>query len=140
MNLNNKKTAPYKDLIIIRGLPGAGKSELAKKFSSKAICTADDYYTDINGNYNWDVSKIGHAHEWCQKKCRKFMQKGIQNIIVANTSTTQKELKPYMDLAREFGYRTFSIIIENRHEGKSVHEVPEKTMDKMEGRFHIKLR
>lgn len=129
-----------KDLIIIRGLPGSGKSELAKKFSSKAICTADDYHTNRNGNYNFDISRIGDAHSWCQRKCRRFMKKRIQNIIIANTNTTEKELKPYMDMAKEFGYRTFSIITENRHGSETIHKVPEETMDKMENRFNVKLR
>ena len=129
-----------KDLIIIRGLPGSGKNELAKKFGSKAICTADDYHIDRNGKYNWKSENISKAHSWCQRKCKRFMKKGIQNIIVANTSTTERELKPYIDLAKEFGYRVFSIITENRHGSQTVHEVPEETMNKMENRFDVKLR
>ena len=140
-SLNNKKATPH-DLIIIRGLPwlGSGKSELAKKFGSKAICTADDYHTDRNGKYNWKPENINKAHLWCQRKCRRFMKKGIQNIIIANTSTAERELKPYINLGKEFSYRIFSIITENRHGSENTHDVPEKTLDKMENRFNVKLR
>jgi len=46
-----------KNLVIVRGLPGAGKSSFAKLLGS-AICTADDYFIK-NGKYNWTASKIG---------------------------------------------------------------------------------
>ena len=129
-----------KNLILLRGLPGSGKTTLAEKFGSKAICTADDYHVDRNGNYNWKPENIGKAHEWCQRKCRHFMKEGIPIILVANTNTTERELKPYYDLARQFGYKTFSTIVENRHGGQNIHKVPEKTLEKMEKRFNVKLR
>lgn len=129
-----------RDLIIVRGLPGSGKSTLAEKFGTKAVCTADDYHTDRNGNYNWVPEKVGLAHEWCQRKCRRFMEKSLPTIVIANTSTTERELKPYIDLARNYGYRIFSVVAENRHGGKNVHGVPEETLEKMENRFNIKLR
>lgn len=129
-----------KDLIIVRGLPGSGKSTLAQKFGSKAICTADDYHTDRNGKYNWKPENVGKSHDWCQRKCRRFMKKGIPVIVIDNTNTTERELTPYYDLARRFGYKTFSTIVENRHGGINTHNVPEETMEKMEKRFNIKLR
>jgi predicted kinase len=129
-----------KSLIIVRGLPGSGKSTLAKKFGSRAICTADDYHTDRKGKYNWKPENVSKAHDWCQRKCRRFMGKGIPVVVVANTSTTERELKPYYDLARMFDYKVFSTIVENRHGGINTHDVPEETMDKMEKRFNIKLK
>ncbi len=128
-----------KDLIIVRGLPGSGKTTLAKKFG-KAICCADDYVTDRNGNYNWSIETIGASHAWCQRKCERFMKVAINTIIVSNTLTTPKELKPYMELASKHGYRVFSIVAENRHGGINVHNVPKETMDKMNDRFDLKLK
>jgi len=129
-----------RDLIIVRGLPGSGKSTLAEKFGSKAICTADDFHTDRKGNYNWKPENVGKSHAWCQRKCRRFMEKGIPVILVANTSTTERELKPYQDLALKYGYRSSSVIVENRHNGQNIHNVPEETMEKWEKRFNVKLR
>lgn len=131
-----------RDLIIVRGLPGSGKSTLAKLFASRAICTADDYHTDKNGNYNWKPENVGKSHEWCQRKCRRFMENKVPLILIANTSTSEREMKPYMDLAIKYGYRTSSIVVENRHGGQNVHGVPEETMNKMEERLknNIKLR
>lgn len=67
------------------------------------------------------------------------MKKQIDRIIVCNTNTTEREMKPYMDLALQFGYKVFSIIVENRHGGVSIHNVPEETLEKMRNRFEVKL-
>lgn len=103
-----------------------------------AVCCADDYFM-YNGEYKWNPDDIGTAHAWCQRKCRRFMKKQIGRIIVANTSTTERELKPYLDLGRQFGYKIFSIIVENRHGGTNVHNVPDAVLEKMVNRFSVKL-
>ena len=126
-----------KDLIIVRGIPGSGKTTFANMLG-KAVCCADDFYMH-DGEYKWNAEDIGNAHGWCQRKCRRFMKAQAETIIVANTNTTPREMQPYMDLARQFGYMVFSVIVENRHGGESVHGVPEATLEKMRGRFNIEL-
>jgi predicted kinase len=125
-------------LIIVRGLPGSTKSSFAELLGTKAICTADDYHV-LNGEYKWIVERARTAHVWCQRKCRRFMQAQAERIVVANTSTTAKELKPYMDLANEYGYFVYSVVMENRMNTKNIHNVPEETLVKMKNRFDIKL-
>jgi predicted kinase len=130
--MNNKKI-----LILLRGIPGSGKSTFAKLLSEH-ICTADDFHMK-DGEYKWTVERAGLAHVWCQKKCENFMKEGFTPVVVANTSVTKKELKPYYDLATEYGYTVFSIIVENRHNGENVHNVPEETLKKMKEKFNISL-
>jgi len=67
------------------------------------------------------------------------MEKSAERIVIANTSTTERELQPYYDLARQFEYTIYSVIIENRHNGVNVHDVPEATITKMKTRFNIRL-
>ena len=133
-----------KNLIILRGVPGSGKTTVAELLSDGAlldypICCADDYFTDENGVYNWYPSGIKKAHEASQAKCKTAMLHEVERIIVANTNTTEKEMKPYYDMAKEFGYKVFSLIVENRHGGENSHEVPEATIEKMKNRFDIQL-
>jgi predicted kinase len=126
-----------KILIIVRGIPGCGKSTFAKLLG-KNICTADDFLME-NGVYIWSPEKAGGAHLACQSKVKGHMKSGDSPIIVANTSTTLRELKPYYELAEEYGYKVFSVIVENRHGGINEHDVPEETLEKMRNRFNIQL-
>lgn len=126
-----------KNLIILRGIPGSGKSTLANLIGD-FICTADDYHMK-DGKYVWTQENAHKAHKKCQEKVEWGMKSLVTEIIVANTSTTEKELQPYYDLANKYGYRVFSVIIENRHDGVSEHNVPQETLDKMKNRFNIKL-
>lgn len=134
-----------KVLIILRGLPGAGKSTFANYIFSDNIFEADQYFYDEDGRYHFDATQLHNAHKWCQLRVEHAMEDNeddntvFSEIVVSNTSTTEKELQPYLDLATKYGYHVISLIIENRHGNKSVHNVPDETMDKMRKRFSIKL-
>jgi predicted kinase len=129
-------------LIILRGIPGCGKSTFAEFLSSDSggqnICTADDFHMK-DGKYDWKPENVRAAHEWCQSKARTFMRIGVSPVIVANTSTTINEMQVYFDMAKEYGYTVFSVIVENRHGGVNTHNVPEETIEKMKNRFDVKL-
>jgi predicted kinase len=131
-------------LILLRGLPGSGKSSFAQYMFSNNVFEADQFFYDENGNYNFDASKLHAAHLDCQGRVETLMQASDssqygQEIVVSNTSTTESELKPYLDLAAKYDYKVVSLVVENRHGNKSVHGVPEETMEKMRNRFSIKL-
>ena len=49
-----------KVLIIVRGIPGCGKSTFAELLGS-AICTADDFHMK-DGEYKWIQERVGLAH------------------------------------------------------------------------------
>jgi predicted kinase len=127
-----------KSLIVIRGIAGCGKSTFAELLETSFICTADDYHI-INGKYDWKPENVAMAHTKCQNKCESLMKAGAFKVVVANTSTTVKEMQPYYDMAKKYGYRVFSVIVENRHNGVSEHNVPEETLQKMRERFDVKL-
>lgn len=124
-------------LIIVRGIPGSGKTTFAN-ILSRAVCSADDYFMR-DGKYQWSVDRVGTAHLWCQRKCKRFMMANVERIVIANTNTTPKEMKAYFELAAEYNYKVFSVIVENRHGNRSVHGVPDVTLDKMRERFDVKL-
>ena len=134
-------------LFLIRGVPGSGKSTFARHiWNDYAICEADKYFYDKEtGEYNFNPSKLKAAHEWCRNEVENRMKENKQNsqyypeIVVSNTFTQEWEMEPYFKLAKEYGYMVTSIIIENRHGGTNVHEVPEESIRKMKDRFEIKL-
>jgi predicted kinase len=127
-----------KDLIILRGLPNSGKSAFATMFNTKAICCADEYLVH-DDTYIWDYRYLDSAHKWCERKCRRFMKAQAERIVIANTSVTVRQFQVYLDLAKQFNYKVFSVIIETRHDNKNTHNVPIKTIEKMRKRFEIQL-
>jgi len=143
-----------KNLYIIRGCSNSGKTTFAEYLAmlidsyEMRIVThveADDYFTTQKGfnqpEYNFDATKIHLAHKDCISRAREAMEHG-DIVIVSNTTTTEKDLKIYLDLAKEFGYNVTSMIMERRHDNLNDHGVPEETMKKQENnlRNSIKLR
>ena len=128
-----------KELILLRGVPGSGKSTLAKIIGGKHY-EADQYFIDsITGEYKFDPSKIKLAHGWCILCVEHAMEDGLDKIAVSNTFTQQWEMDAYYELAKEYGYRVHTLIVENRHGGVNEHGCPEETLWKMKNRFEIKL-
>jgi predicted kinase len=133
-------------LFLVRGIPGSGKSTFAKHiWNNYAICEADKFFYDADGNYNFDPTKLKQAHEWCRNEVEIRMKDHQNNpqyypeIVVSNTFTQEWEMQAYLDLAKKYGYQVTSLIVENRHGNKNVHEVPEETLEKMRQRFEVKL-
>lgn len=128
-----------KTLVLLRGLPGAGKSTLASMFNGAAHFEADMYFM-VDGEYKFDGSKLPEAHQLCQLWTKNAMKDSTGIIVVSNTLTQQCELDKYYELAKQFDYRVISLVVENRHGGKNVHGVPDEVLDKMEARFELKLK
>ena len=137
-----------KVLYIVRGIPGSGKSTFAKRLVGEdfLVCEADKYFIDKEtGEYNFDSTKIKEAHKFCQDTVESYMKDSLVNdqfyreIAVSNTFTQEWEMRPYFELAKNYGYKVFSVIVENRHGGTNQHEVPEEVLTKMRERFEITL-
>ena len=127
------------NLILLRGLPGSGKSTAAKLFKDAPHYEADLYFMDAGGNYTFDASKIKDAHAWCRHSVMDAMKDGYRTIVVSNTFTQEGEMDAYYQLAENLGYRVTSMIVENRHDGKNLHGVPEDKIEIMKNRFEVKL-
>ena len=128
-----------KQLILLRGIPGAGKSTFAQSLDCP-VFEADQYFIDSEtGEYKFDGSKIKLAHNWCKLRVEQSMEDDSQKIAVSNTFTQEWEMDAYYELAKQYGYRVFSLIVENRHGGINEHGVPEDKLEIMKNRFEVKL-
>jgi predicted kinase len=126
-------------LILVRGIPGAGKTTFATELLSGAIMVEADMFFSTAQGYHYDPELIGAAHAWCQDTARQALSQTERDVVVSNTSTTEKEIKVYKDMADELGIRFISIIVENRHSNESIHNVPQEVIEKMRNRFSVKL-
>jgi predicted kinase len=124
-----------KTLIVMRSASGAGKSsfvELLKESNPSAIsCSADKFFIDKDGSYNFDVTKLGQAHKSCQLQFdAALIDEKINLIILDNTNTKPSDWKYYEDKAREAGLRVVFVVLENRHGGVNVHNVPDEVLER----------
>lgn len=129
---------PTGDVIILRGLPGSGKTTLARLIARHHNVSADDYFDLFNGGV-FDPSLLQKAHQWCFEKFQYGVDIGSTVITVHNTSTQEWEFQKYVDYALDKGYRVHTVVVENRHGNSSVHNVPEGIVEKMRDRFSVKL-
>ena len=133
-------------LFLVRGLPGSGKSTFATHiWNDYAVCEADKFFYDKEGNYNFDGTKLKEAHAWCKNEVETRMidhqnnQQYYPEIAVSNTFTQEWEMEDYYKLAEKYNYKVVSLIVENRHNGKNQHGVPDEKIEQMRNRFQIKL-
>lgn len=90
------------ELVLIRGLPGNGKSTLAKEMANEGYLHFEaDMFFEVDGRYRYDASKILDAHTWCQKMTRQAIARG-EKVVVNNTFTQLREMEPYLAMSKDF--------------------------------------
>ena len=131
------------NLFLIRGLPGCGKTTLAETLrgSNGSMFAADDFFM-VDGEYQFDPSKLGKAHAWCQSITADVMRLGTGiDVVVHNTFTQRWEMQRYLDLAEEFGYRVTVVSVfdggctDEELAQRNTHGVPLEAIRKMRQRF-----
>lgn len=114
-----------KILYILRGVPGCGKSTVAKSLGS-VVCEADQYFMQ-EGQYRFDPTQLVEAHKYCFNKCELALQNNVPIVVVSNTSVRAEDVETYRELGLKYEYNVFVLTVENWHGGIDVHGVlPEK--------------
>jgi len=103
---------------ILRGLPGTGKSHLAENLKEgnrlvdmngyADIFSTDDLFV-VDGEYQFDPSKLGEHHATTLDNASRFMDKysqfdGKVICIVDNTNTQHWEYEKYVEAAKSYGF------------------------------------
>lgn len=131
-----------KTLILIRGLPGSGKSTFAKKlirkykqfYSESDISNfeADDCFIH-NGKYEWNKNELQLAHKQCFENTKSALEYETPIVIVSNTFLSKFEIDPYINLASKTN--SGILIYRMRSQYENVHSVPAISIANMKKRF-----
>ncbi|XP_004680251.2 PREDICTED: NEDD4-binding protein 2-like 2 [Condylura cristata] len=95
-------------LILLRGLPGSGKTTLSRILLGQSpdgiVFSTDDYFHHQDG-YRYNVNQLGDAHDWNQNRAKQAINQGRSPVIIDNTNIQAWEMKPYVEMAIEKGYK-----------------------------------
>jgi hypothetical protein len=117
------------ELVLIRGLPGSGKTTLAGSYAGYRHFEADQFFCRDDA-YRFDETLLDEAHRTCFENTRNALCRG-DNAVVSNTFTRRNEIEPYFAL----GYPTR--VVEARGRFTSVHGVSSEVMARLARQWEV---
>jgi predicted kinase len=85
-------------IIIMQGVSGSGKSSWARLYQDDFICSADHFYLNDDGVYNFDFKHIKDAHNLCKAIFAKYIYHKVPQIVVDNTNVVKSHYQYYVDV------------------------------------------
>lgn len=131
-------------LILVRGLPGSGKTTIAGLLAdtTSALVAADDWFTEPDGTYSFDSSKLPEAHAYCQDRAKMHAGRTeIERVIIHNTFSQRWEMEPYIQMATLNGHRLHVVDLYDggldnaQLASRNTHGVSEEAIAAMRGRW-----
>lgn len=150
-------------VILVRGIPGSGKSHHVEELRAKhdkvandfVACSADKFFMqrvpvvrdgvmtqETRMEYNFDPSKIAQAHVSCMAEFIDALTAGTKVIVVDNTFIHLWEMKNYVKLANfaEYDVDYHEVRVKTAEElkvcvARNLHKVPANVIFRMASEF-----
>jgi len=121
-------------LLILRGLPGSGKSTFARKLSEQfgVAHFENDAYLMHDGKYIWTPEDAKNAAKRCFSDTIAELRSG-RDAIVSNVFVTCKAVNKYVRAAEEAGAKV--MVMRMTGDYGNVHDVPRSTLMSMRAGF-----
>jgi len=141
-------------VIILRGLPGTGKTYIANEYLSHIgdvfdprpevpILSSDDFFIK-EGVFHFDKDKLGEAHKWNFERFKEEIGKETPFIIVDNTNIKNFHYYHYLDYAQRNNYLVLITIVPDNNKSNrelstlNIHGVTQETIRRMRSSFEWK--
>ncbi|WP_105168356.1 AAA family ATPase [Pseudoalteromonas sp. T1lg23B] len=137
-----------KQVFILRGLPGCGKTHYAQTLADELvagdesqylICSTDDYFYNDEGEYHFEKFKLPQFHNLNLARFINGLSEGIPLVIVDNTNIKKWEFVAYSAAASALGYQVKEVIVgevkdksmQHLYAKRNTHGVALRTISKM---------
>lgn len=134
----NSALVRERQMIIMQGVPGAGKSEIARILAlgiGAKIVSNNDYMVDNEGRYRFDPKRLEEVADKCYAEAKKNIEEGW-SVIVDNTNVDYREAGSFIELGLENGYRV-QVVRCDRSAAEcveeNIHNVPADTIFRRHG-------
>lgn len=126
------KATRTQELILMRGVPGSGKSTAAKNLVKGGVIHSTDNLIELEGDYKGffekmkkdnNFSALSKMHSLNFQNAKRSMQEGVSPIVIDNTNLRPSEMKKYVIAALELGFADDNIKIVNVGLGGATLEV-----------------
>lgn len=127
-----------KCLYIIRGPFGTGKTEFSRTLCDNVV-SCWDYYAQYGEN-KWNEKLKPHADEYCRTRTKRLIEDGINKIVVTNSFSKNEDLDEYYEMAKQYEYKVFCMIMDNRNIEEYKRDVPKDIVEQQVMQLKNSLR
>lgn len=129
--------------IIMRGIPGSGKSTIANLLRKRwgATVHSTDHYHICNGVYEYKLERVAEFHQLNYEAFSTSCRRGDRIVISDNTNIWPHLYECYVSIAKFYGYKVLQIKLRDASR-VSIHNVPEEVVNRMRTAFatYFKMR
>lgn len=131
------KVYMQRQITIIRGLPGSGKSTYARKmFPGSLLLEGDQAFTDAYGHYNFQPNRCNPV-KYVRHMLFNALTCGVPHVVITGTSPDGKAIDAYRKVADYHGYKVNLIWIDfdNGSTCMNNHSVPADVIENMKSKW-----